>query len=471
MQAAFDSVEKKLVFAEKQLTAFTEKLFRKKKKDNPDMKDEKEELRDLHELEDDEKDPEFDPRFVVQPQEYEWDISPKIKASDDAEAQLLKAVELSRHKPQVIIVGAGPVGLWVSIQLKMLCPDMEILLFDKHETFQRSHLLRVQKSSLQKVNKKLDSFRKWAVCLTGKIRTNDLEKRLWEKATELGIKKEILDIKNPLELKEKFPTAKIIIGTDGSHSIVRHEVFGNKLAHKETVEHVCFVKYEVEGKAEPLNGLKEMMVGFRMSNHLVLENIGKEKDGITPITLQIKIDADTYKKMEGAKFKTPYNITTDKPKYDPKLLETITAWLNIREIYKGEKRVKGSAKVTVISLDVYKAAEVGKHLEDKDLTVFLCGDAAFGLPFFRALNDGMLFGSALASAIAKYPTDMKQAIKSYSNYFEMVTLMEIASARSIALSHKAADGYMKFEHALPLQLMTFKSEKADIHKPLPDVEE
>ena len=420
--------------------------------------------------EEDEKDPDFDARQSYQQVEHDWGEIPNENQSDDLNAIKLKSEALAEFKPQVIFIGAGPVGLWVAIQLKLHFPKLRILMLDKYAVFQRSHLLRIVRRSLKNVHKDLKDFKEWALGLTGKIRTNDLEKRLWEKASELGIKKEVVAVKNPLELKEIFPSVNVIIGTDGSHSVVRHEVFGNRLAVKQTLEHVAFCKYEAVGKVNQMKNIKEQYAALKLIKHLVLENVGREKDGVTPVTLQIKIDAETYKKMEGARFKTPYNITTDKPKYEPKLLETITAWLNMREIYQGEKRVKGSAKVNVIGLDVYKAETVAQYFEDKDLAVFLCGDAAFGVPFFRALNDGLLFGSVLASSLFEQK-NIKDAVKAYSKYFHKIANLEIMRAKALVFSHKAAEKYVKFNAAIPWQFFSVKDKKKDILKPLPDVEE
>jgi hypothetical protein len=48
-------------------------------------------------------------------------------------------------------------------------------------------------------------------------------------------------------------------------------------------------------------------------------------------------------------------------------------------------------------MSIYRAAEIVKQQDG--VTFFLAGDAAFGVPFFRALNCGMVIGSKLAYLI------------------------------------------------------------------------
>ena len=48
----------------------------------------------------------------------------------------------------VVIVGAGPVGLFLAVQLQIRCPMISIVMLEKHAVYQRSHVLRVDKRSL-----------------------------------------------------------------------------------------------------------------------------------------------------------------------------------------------------------------------------------------------------------------------------------------------------------------------------------
>src|SRR4051794_27571662 len=52
-------------------------------------------------------------------------------------------------QPDVVFVGAGPVGLWTAIQLKILQPKLNILMLEKYEKYQRNHVLRVSPASFK----------------------------------------------------------------------------------------------------------------------------------------------------------------------------------------------------------------------------------------------------------------------------------------------------------------------------------
>lgn len=46
----------------------------------------------------------------------------------------------------IIFVGAGPIGLLGAIQLKLQCPDKEILMFEKYEVPIRNHAMYVEQN-------------------------------------------------------------------------------------------------------------------------------------------------------------------------------------------------------------------------------------------------------------------------------------------------------------------------------------
>jgi len=416
------------------------------------------------ELEDDEHDDNFDPLKTYQEI---YDPEELHAAEQEPTDQPIIQSDLSKHDPDVLVVGAGPVGLWTAVQIKLLLPTLNILIVDKHQTYVRSHLLRITKSSLKEIpkDKLLDSFRKFAQKLTGKIRTNDLERALWNEAEKLGIQKEIMEFKEISKVKELFPNVKIILGCDGSHSTIRKQVFDNKLSVKETIEHVAFVKYDAEGKAEILRPM-ESYAGLKMINHLVYEATGKQVGGQSPVTLQIKIDANTYNKMGDCKFKTPYHLHKDKSKLEPKLLETITVWLNMRAKFNHEKRIQDTEKITTVNLDVYRTDIVGKFLTTENVAVFLCGDSAFGVPFFRALNNGMLCGSALAGFIKKNYTHMNDGIKKYNKYFDLLAKFEIFRAKKVAWAHQVADNAVRLQSKVPWQFITLNKYKKELQQPL-----
>ncbi len=51
-----------------------------------------------------------------------------------------------------------------------------------------------------------------------------------------------------IDLITEFPSAKMIVGSDGSHSVVRKQVFGNKMDVYESLQYIVDIKYEIYGK-------------------------------------------------------------------------------------------------------------------------------------------------------------------------------------------------------------------------------
>jgi 2-polyprenyl-6-methoxyphenol hydroxylase-like FAD-dependent oxidoreductase len=61
--------------------------------------------------------------------------------------------------------------------------------------------------------------------------------------------------------------------------------------------------------------------------------------------------------------------------------------------------VEGSARLSKLVLSLYAAKRFGVQRGDK--AWFLVGDAAMGVPYFRALNCGMMLGSRLAMLLGR----------------------------------------------------------------------
>lgn len=91
----------------------------------------------------------------------------------------------------------------------------------------------------------------------------------------------------------------------------------------------------------------------------------------------------------------------------PELSRSVKIWLNARA--DKEERVKGSERMTAVKLRCYASRKVattlptqgsqGQRNTAQPVSVFLVGDAAYGVPFFRSLNNGILSGTKLAETL------------------------------------------------------------------------
>lgn len=307
---------------------------------------------------------------------------------------------LNADNPDVVFVGGGPVGLWTAAQTKLLNKDLKIVVLEKHEEYQRKHILNISTSSLKGIPDHA-GFKELAkeIKANNNIRTNDLEARLKKIAQDLGIEIRKEHVQEPEKLKESFPNTKLFIGADGSHSRVRETIFDGELSIEENLQYIAEVKYEVHGQGRKMHGLKQKYPTQKLMKSVTTEHIGTESNGITPITLRLFINKETYEKMAPASFKNPYHFATHQEVIHKKLKENIMIWLNAKEQVLEEQRVKGSEKITVTRLSIYASKTFVKQVDNA--TWCLVGDAAFGVPFFRSLNNGLLSGTKLAKAISK----------------------------------------------------------------------
>lgn len=317
-----------------------------------------------------------------------------------------------KNNTDVVIVGAGPVGLWTAIQTKLRNPHLHIEMFDKHSCYQRKHVLKISKSSLSgcaadpRLKKIIKDFTQ-----SPKMSTNLIEEKLSGLAKKLEIKiHKDKNISDPKALPALFPKAKVFIGADGSHSKVREVIFANKYNFKSDLKYVVEVKYQAQQTAPSLSP-NDIYPTLKFINTIAEEHIGKPKDGITPVTIRFFIDKDNYEKMQGATFKHPYTLANES-KIQKQVLENINLWLGLRRS-RGEVRIPNSEKITVTRLGVYASKNFAKVKNNKAWV--LVGDSAFGVPFFRSLNNGLLEGTELSKRIvaALEPTTNTNDICSY----------------------------------------------------------
>lgn len=366
-------------------------------------------------------------------------------------------------EPDILFVGAGPVGLLAAIQMKLHDPKSFILMLEKYKDYQRKHPLILNKDSFVDTHKDPE-FQALINSLPKTIRTNELEEILLEFARKIGIEIEYTNVTDCNELAKKY-SSKIIIGADGAHSIVRKQIFNDEYQIKKTLQYICEIKYEVEGKTRYLNTITEGIPALSYANHLISEFVGKEKEGKTPVSIRIFIDEETYKKMQEATFKNPYNLK-DKAKIESELYESINAWVTARRDFAQEKMIKDSERISVTNLPVYACKKFVKNANDK--TWFLVGDAAFGVPFFRSLNNGILCSSQLAKTVHamfngieiedsytsfKTSSVSKREItpaQYYENYVQALVRKEnfVASVKSVGVGSLESSAH--FTQAVPL---------------------
>lgn len=358
-------------------------------------------------------------------------------------------------RAQVVFVGGGPTALCTAIQAKLRNPKLIIDILEKHGTYQRSHVLILNPRSFKGMPTDLDHRFKAIIdrfIATPVIPTNEIEDTLLDFAQKIGINIcRNNHVTDPRDLRTRYPNARVIVGADGAHSTVRNTIFGNRMAIDKDLQFVIEVKYKVQGQGNRIS-FKEKWPTLKAMGAIAQEYVGRvvsvtdsttgQSRMETPVTMRLFINEKSYKKMEAARARTPYSFTNANSLVD-EVREHIRTWLGLRS----DIIVPGSEKITVTRLGVYASERVALAELDPvtkiELIWCLVGDAAFGVPFFRSLNNGLLESTELARQIVEYLDPQPSSIDSlpslksdlpgpfarYSQYVYRLRRWEIMVAR------------------------------------------
>lgn len=353
----------------------------------------------------------------------------------------------------IVIVGGGPVGLWLAIQLKQRLPGVQVRIYERHVAYQRAHVLRLDHWSLllyaATAPGDAEAQRRFVQEVTGKslsglrtrfagslyIRTNELESALQRYAHALAIEVRHVRIDSPRHAQDLHPECRLFIAADGAHSSMRRALLGEDALESRTLQHVLELKCEervASAAAAPRLASTELWQLNRSLHHTASEHVGRVKEGVAPVTLRLFLDAGNYAQLPAMSFKDPHVLGAPGSPALPAAIEhDLQAFLAARRA-QGAQLVAGSARLSKLELNQYAARRFAVMHEER--AWFLAGDAAMGVPYFRALNSGLMLGSRLAHIIAR--TDYQQAgslahkVAHYERHRPLHVATEFAIARS-----------------------------------------
>lgn len=341
---------------------------------------------------------------------------------------------------EIVMIGAGPVGLWTALQIKKRQPDSIICISERYEKYQRSHVLRLDHWSLLLYGRNSNNVRERQFFndVTGKslttviteptnslyIRTNDLEAALKSYAIDEGI--HIINnlVTSTDEIMMAHPHCQYFIASDGAHSRMREQLLGQNCVEDHPLQYVVEMKYQVKGKAKKLNALKTN----QLLTNMAFEYIGKEKNGVSPVTLRFFLSKKDYEALPQASFKEPLSI--DNPDLPASLQKDIKNYLSIRANETGEQYCADSGKLTKLILSLYSAKKFA--IKKNEQAWFLVGDCAMGVPYFRALNSGLILGSRLAQIITSHHWPMNDNADKKIKLYNVHRVLHIATEFGIA---------------------------------------
>lgn len=177
-------------------------------------------------------------------------------------------------------------------------------------------------------------------------------------------------------------------------------MFGDRLAMEAEVNHIIEFKYVVEGETRGLRLATEVYPSLKLTGFLVIEQVGKCREGRTPVTIHVVTGKEIYDQMADATFANAFSLEQDRDRMPITLVETIDQWLKIRRKLLQDNLVPGCDKITATKLRTYVSERMAK-IENTRLYA-LVGDAAAGFIYFRGLNVGFRCVTELVRAIVEH---------------------------------------------------------------------
>lgn len=306
----------------------------------------------------------------------------------------------------VVIIGGGPIGLAHAWGIKQLNPALKVVVYEKYEEYQRRHTLIMQPKCLEALmvatntvdNPDLDALLR-QIEDDPNIRTNALEHIFKKVSKDLGVEiinQEIETDTLNSQLFTENPNVRLVIGADGTHSIISQSLFpeGNQIKHE--FDFVLQLRFDIDGEYQPKT--KETIAFYQnmLRQGLVAnEYVGHFKDGKTPVTMQVMISKQDFARLQAATSKNPIFLFKDDS--DPrktvdhgKIGTFIQSYLKQTISNLEDQSVKIEQETIRISVNEAPATHANQIFNYHNETpVILVGDAGLGLSYFKGLNAGL----------------------------------------------------------------------------------
>lgn len=379
---------------------------------------------------------------------------------------------------EVVFVGAGPIGLWTAIQIKLQRPETDIVFKEKKEEYTRSHTLLLKPTSfvgcleddtgvIRSIIQQLEE--------NPHIRTNDLEQRLKALAIGLGIRIDTHAVESiERDVLVDHPEAAMVIGSDGVRSKVHAEIFGDEVntdganTQRVALAYAAQIKYSVNGAVAQDSALFQTYPLLKHSNHLASVNVGKLKDGKTPITIQFVIDKDTYDQISHATYARPIRLLADsvEEQVPPALLKDVKTYIGYR-LKNGEDIIVSDINLTASELPQQRRRKVTTLESGRYYGVI--GDAALALSYFKGMNRGLQLATKFSQAIVtNWDRIVARDVTAFDDYEQQYDQFATAAFRDgldTNRSIRKITSAIQTSAVLPFQVIYFDNNTiADFHR-------
>lgn len=328
---------------------------------------------------------------------------------------------VSNQKLVTAVIGAGPAGLLFSIITQILCQQQQLeehfklFLFDKRETYVRTHRLRIEPKVYEAIAKELkhpgfDDIIQFLKDNQFKPAVNLLEEQLAKLAFSLGITKECLEIgleegQHSLADLQQFlmdrgslssDDSLTIVAADSVRSTIREWVRKKHQIVKQSHQYVVRLKIIGDNLPNHLNPVKQFRIA-KLLGSLVDYRLNKNGYGEVDLFLEPKEFEQVM--ALGANIKHPIRITGDvliglKAPFFKKIVSFLLRGISGQFC---ELVLQSTFKLEHAYLKLLSFKS-----DEPDAQIFLVGDAAISLPFFR----GMASLAACANQLARVHIDL-----------------------------------------------------------------
>lgn len=340
----------------------------------------------------------------------------------------------------VVIVGAGPVGMATAAFLKAQNRYLRVCVLDKRMETKRHYGLNLSKDSMKAVRETLERIpaassdreiqslisltRQWSSSVQ---KVSVIEAKLRNIAEQLGVyvvRKnafgEFITEENFDRLLEEhddyisdeeaelcgyFAGARVIVGADGAHSVVRQKVMGpdqGNLVGRANLGYFIEVKYEVSAETRRRNmwdvkgGSWDEGVNFETMGR------GRSSEPFKPATVHFFVGQSTYESFDPETNNNPWNLETlrNRAQQNPKLNKPLG---KIEHYLRGVEERNGvirNVKIKRLPISIYRSGQSVQNYKGK--IVALAGDSNSGLVLARGVNKGFFEASELSQTISRY---------------------------------------------------------------------
>jgi len=289
-------------------------------------------------------------------------------------------------KPHIIIIGAGPSGLLAAIHIAIDFPQLNILILERE--YPRTHEVRIDPANIHdeilrdEVNK-LGTLKDKN---TRRVYIDVLRACMLRRANTLCISIEKVNVADARFVCENYPDCRTILIAEGAHSKLRKEIFGcdENAVDAYPFQNIVQVQYTTAAPAASLS-LAHVHRVAQLSAYAFEESVYiSPSSSLCKVTGRFFVSDNIYAGLplsggtQGSPMRSQ-DLCDD-------LKESISIWMNVRK-----DQEPSALKITKFQLAAYACRDFSSRTHMRNW--ILIGDAAFAVPYFRALNAGAFCAS------------------------------------------------------------------------------